>query len=91
MHITDNLATSLDTCHIVLSTGTILIEQELRGPSLAHGVEHLLEGVAAREEQQQYGDICLGGILHFNTFSLQRYKKLLILRSALPLFPKKNS
>ena len=64
----------LDTSRIACITRSILIKQQFRGPCLAHGFKHLLESVAAREEQQQYGDICLGGILHNNTFSLQRYE-----------------
>jgi hypothetical protein len=81
MRIADYLATSLDASHIPLTARTVLIEQKLRGPCLAHGVEHLSEGVAAGEEQQQYGDICLGGMLHFIPFRCKSTKKLLNLNS----------
>ena len=58
------LATSLDACPVALTPWSVLIEQELRGSSLAHGFEHLRKGVAAGEEQQQDGDIGLGRMFH---------------------------
>ena len=66
-------AACLDALPVALSTGTILIEKQLGGARLAHGIKHLPEGVAAIEEEQQYGDVGFSGILHFDTFSLQRY------------------
>ena len=68
------LGYSKDGRLVALTPRSILIEQQLRGSRLAHGIKHLLEGVAACKEQQQYGDIGLCRIFHFVAFSVQRYK-----------------
>ena len=62
--IADNFPTSHDTCYILFTTGSVLIKEQLRGACTAHSLEYLGEGVAAGKEQQQYGDIGLGGMLH---------------------------
>ena len=64
MRIAHDLTTSLDTCHILWTTGPVLIEQQHRGPCLAHSLEHLTERVAASKKQQQHSNIGLGRILH---------------------------
>jgi hypothetical protein len=63
MLIAYDTSASLNTSQITLAPRAVLIKQQLRGPSQAHSIEHLLEGVATCKEQQQYGDIRLGGIL----------------------------
>ena len=75
--VADNLLTGFNPCQVALPTGTVLIEQQFRGSCLAHSLKYLPESVATCKKQQQHGNIGLGGILHFFTFSLQRYKKLL--------------
>jgi hypothetical protein len=57
LFVADNLATSLNTCHVTLATRTILKEKESGGACLAYFVEYLLERVAAGEEKQKYGNV----------------------------------
>jgi hypothetical protein len=75
MLVAGDLTTGLDAFYIALPTGTVLIEEQLRGSCLSHGLKHLLERIAAVEEQQQHGYISLSWILHFKAFSVQRYIK----------------
>ena len=65
MLVAGNLAAGLDAWQIPFTARPVLIEQQLRGSCLTNSLEHLSEGVAAREEQQQYGDIGLSGMFHF--------------------------
>ena len=58
------LAASHYPLHIMLSSRSVLIEEQLGGSCLTHSFEHLTKGVAAIEEQQQYGYVSLSGILH---------------------------
>ena len=62
--VAHDLATGHDTWLVTLVTWSVLIEQEHGGPCLAHSLEDLSERVAASEEQQQNGYVCLGGMLH---------------------------
>ena len=64
MFIADNLAAGLDARQVALSARSVLIEQQFGRTGLAHGLKHLSEGVAAGKEQQQYGNVGLGGMLH---------------------------
>ena len=62
--IADDLSARFDACDVALPSGTILEHKQSGGTCLAHLIEYLLQGIAAGEDQQQDGDIGLGGIFH---------------------------
>ena len=70
--IADHSPTSLNARQVAVATRAVLVEEEFRGASLPHLVEHLFQVVGAVEEQNQHRHIGLCWIFHIIDFSVQK-------------------